>query len=64
MSTKTHKGIRKRLKRTATGKLVHRSRGKRHLLSNKSSRRRRRLAGWRELDKGRRKAFKRQYGVM
>ena len=41
---KTHSGAKKRFKVTGTGKLVHRSAGKRHLNEHKSSRQTRRLA--------------------
>ncbi|HOB04966.1 MAG TPA: 50S ribosomal protein L35 [Propionibacteriaceae bacterium] len=40
---KTHSGAKKRFKVTGTGKLVHRSAGKRHLNEHKSSRQTRRL---------------------
>jgi len=40
---KTHKGLKKRVKVTAGGKLVHRRGGKSHLLSGKSGKRLRRL---------------------
>jgi len=40
---KPHKGLKKRVKVTATGKLLRRRAGKRHLMSGKSSKRRRRL---------------------
>ncbi|MER3414971.1 MAG: 50S ribosomal protein L35 [Gemmataceae bacterium] len=40
---KTHKGIQKRFKRTAGGKLLRRRAGKSHLLSHKTSKRKRRL---------------------
>ena len=38
---KTHKGIRKRVKVTASGKIKHRRTGGGHLLSHKSSKQRR-----------------------
>ena len=38
---KTHKGIRKRVKVTASGKIKHRRTGGGHLLSHKSSKKRR-----------------------
>lgn len=62
MSNKTHKGLQKRLKKTANGKLKRRHPGKRHLMSHKSARRRRRLAGWTDLSKGDRERFEEQYG--
>ncbi len=40
---KTHSGAKKRFKVTGSGKLTHRSAGKRHLNEHKSSRRTRRL---------------------
>jgi large subunit ribosomal protein L35 len=40
---KTHKGIKKRVKVTATGKIKFHKHNKGHLLSNKSGNRRRRL---------------------
>jgi large subunit ribosomal protein L35 len=40
---KTHKGLSKRVKITATGKVKYRRQGGGHLLSGKSAKRRRRL---------------------
>lgn len=40
---KTHKGVAKRIKRTASGKLRRSKSGRRHLLSHKSPKRRARL---------------------
>ena len=40
---KTHKGLKKRFKLSAKGKLLHRSAGTSHLLSHKSSKRKRKL---------------------
>ncbi|MFP6766729.1 MAG: 50S ribosomal protein L35 [Planctomycetaceae bacterium] len=40
---KTHKGMKKRFKVSATGKVKHRSAFRGHLLSSKSSKRKRRL---------------------
>jgi large subunit ribosomal protein L35 len=40
---KTHKGMKKRYKLTATGKVKHRKRGRGHLLSSKTSKRKRHL---------------------
>jgi large subunit ribosomal protein L35 len=62
MSTKTHKGVKGRLKVTKSGKVLHRRTGKRHLLNKKSSRRKRRLRGWKSLAPSERKKLKRQYG--
>jgi large subunit ribosomal protein L35 len=42
---KTHRGAAKRFKRTGTGKLTHARQGKRHILTKKSSKRKRRLTG-------------------
>jgi large subunit ribosomal protein L35 len=41
--TKTHKGLAKRVKITATGKVMRRRAGKGHLLSDKTGKRRRQL---------------------
>jgi large subunit ribosomal protein L35 len=41
---KTHRGAAKRLKRTGTGKLARAQEGKRHILTKKSSKRKRRLS--------------------
>jgi large subunit ribosomal protein L35 len=41
---KTHKGLKKRLKVTATGKLMHKRAGAGHLMSGKNAKRRRHLA--------------------
>lgn len=40
---KTHKGMKKRFKVTASGKVKHRKRGRGHLLSSKSRKRKRHL---------------------
>ena len=40
---KTHKGMKKRFKLTAKGKVKHRKRGRGHLLSGKTSKRKRQL---------------------
>jgi large subunit ribosomal protein L35 len=40
---KTHKGLRKRFRSTASGKLKRRQAGKKHLLSHKSGKRKRHL---------------------
>jgi large subunit ribosomal protein L35 len=47
---KTHKGARKRFKRTGTGKLMRRKAGKRHILTSKARDRKRRLAGTTAVD--------------
>lgn len=41
---KTHKGLAKRVKVTATGKVKHRRAGSGHLMSSKNAKRRRRLS--------------------
>ena len=46
---KTHRGAAKRFKITATGKVLTRHAGKRHLLSGKSSKRRRALGEVKEV---------------
>jgi len=40
---KTHRGAAKRFKRTGTGKLTHQKKNKRHILTKKSSKRKRQL---------------------
>ncbi len=62
MSQKTHKGLAKRLKKTGTGKVMHRPPGSNHLMGKKSSRRARRLSRWKELSSSERKSLERQYG--
>jgi large subunit ribosomal protein L35 len=52
LKKKTHKGLAKRVKVTATGKLLHRRSGKAHLLSKKSGRHRRRLSAPGEITGG------------
>jgi len=58
---KTHKGISRRIKVTGTGKLLHKRAGKRHLMSKKSGKRRRRLSKWQQLPPGEVKKLKRQF---
>jgi large subunit ribosomal protein L35 len=41
---KSHKGLSKRIKITATGKLMHKRAGGGHLMSGKNAKRRRRIA--------------------
>lgn len=43
MKMKTHKGIKKRIKRTATGKLLHRHAFSSHILTKKPSKRKRKF---------------------
>jgi len=59
---KTHKGLAKRVKVTATGKLLRRRAGKAHLLSKKGHRQRRRLSADKELTGGQAKMVRRQLG--
>jgi large subunit ribosomal protein L35 len=40
---KSHRGAAKRFKRTATGKLMHQKRNRRHILTKKTSKRKRQL---------------------
>ena len=42
---KSHRGAAKRFKRTATGKIMRSKQGKRHILTKKNSKRKRRLTG-------------------
>jgi large subunit ribosomal protein L35 len=49
---KTHKGAKKRYKVTGTGKVMRRQKGLNHLLSKKSSSRKRSLSNERELTGG------------
>ncbi len=46
---KTNKAAKKRFKKTATGKILFRSPGHRHLMSSKNSKRRRQARRWRLL---------------
>ena len=62
MSGKTHKGLAKRFKRTASGRVFRRSSGKRHLMSHKAADRVRRLSNWREMAKGDLTGLERQFG--
>lgn len=48
---KTKKSVAKRFKITARGKVMHASPGRRHLLSTKSAKRRRRLGETQQLSK-------------
>lgn len=61
MSNKTHKGLKKRLKVTKNGKIMHKRAGKRHLNSHKKSKRKRQLRKWDELEPEEAKKLKRQY---
>ncbi len=48
-SSKTRSSASKRFKVTASGKIMRRQQGRSHLLTRKSSRRKRRMAGEREV---------------
>jgi large subunit ribosomal protein L35 len=48
---KTHSGMKKRVKRTGSGKLLTERAGKRHLLERKSSKLTRRLSGTADVSK-------------
>ena len=48
---KTHKGVKRRVKITGTGKLMHGKTGRRHLLTGKSSRRMKHLRGAKQVAK-------------
>lgn len=62
MSHKTHKGLKKRLKKTKHGKLLYKRTGNQHLMRSKDSKRSRQLRQERELPKGEKKAIEKQYG--
>lgn len=47
---KTNKAARKRFKITATGKVLYRPAGKKHLMSGKAAKRRRKMRRWRHFD--------------
>ena len=51
MALKTHKGLKKRIKVTAKGKILHWRAGKSHLLAKKSKKRKRRLSLKKEFSK-------------
>lgn len=59
---KTHKGLAKRIKVTAKGKLRHHRSGSSHLLGKKGARRRRRLRQKTELTGGQEKIIRRLMG--
>ena len=48
---KTHSGMKKRIKRTGSGKLMHAQANKRHLLEGKPSSRTRRVSGDKQIAK-------------
>lgn len=51
MAVKTHKGLKKRIKVTGTGKILHWRAGKSHLLAKKTRKRKRRLSLKKEFSK-------------
>ena len=61
--SKTHKGLKRRIKVTATGKLMRRRAGKSHLMSGKSGKKVRQLRRSVEVSRGDRRILKRQYGL-
>lgn len=60
---KTRKAVKARFKLTAKGKLVRQRPGKRHILTKKSSKRKRKLSGPALVSKGQTKMYKRLMGV-
>ena len=60
---KTHKGLAKRMKVTARGKLKHRRPGKSHLQSVKNAKRRRHLRATDVVRKGKTRIMKAKMGV-
>jgi large subunit ribosomal protein L35 len=60
---KPHKGMSKRVKVTGTGKVLRKKAGKRHLMSSKTSKRRRQLGSTQTLDKADQKRVKRLLGL-
>lgn len=60
---KTRKAVKARFKVTATGKLVRNRPGRRHLLTKKSSKRKRSLSKQIVVDKGQTKMYARLMGV-
>ncbi len=57
---KTHKGIKKRMKRSSTGKIIHRGAGASHLMGSKNAKRKRKIRSKRQM-KGN---LKKSYGVL
>lgn len=60
---KTHSGMKKRVKRTGSGKLLTERAGKRHLLERKSSKLTRRLSGTEQLSKADTPRVKKMLGL-
>ena len=52
---KSHRGAAKRFKRTATGKLRHAKRNRRHILTKKTTKRKRQLREMNEIAPGQKK---------
>ncbi len=52
LKVKTNRSAAKRFKITATGKILHKKSGKRHLLVKKSRKRKRELGKYKEIFKG------------
>ena len=63
LEMKTHKGLKRRLKITKTGKVLHRRSGKSHLMGGKRGKKVRQLRRWGELSRGAKRMLKRQYGL-
>ncbi len=55
---KTHRGAKKRFKRTGTGKYIHKSSQRRHILTKKTTKRKRQLRGNQLVDKNDCKSIK------
>lgn len=55
---KTHRGAKKRFKRTGTGKYIHKSSQRRHILTKKTTKRKRQLRGNPLVSKGDSKSVK------
>lgn len=60
---KTNKAVKARFKVTGTGKLVRNRPGRRHILTKKSSKRKRHLKRPAVVDKGQTKMYSRMMGV-
>ena len=60
---KTHSGMKKRVKRTGSGKLLTERAGKRHLLERKASKLTRRLSGTEQLSKADTPRVKKMLGL-
>lgn len=60
---KTKKALKSRFKKTGTGKLLHFSPGRRHILTKKTAKRKRQLSGAVVLDDTMEKGYKRLMGA-